>query len=296
MVKKHSGSLQHAEDGTAVRKRRALVIVLAMPTVLLLLVGCSSRQPVPLSLSVFQYRSDLAARQAQIEVRNRGQVDVTVTSATFSSDWFAGLRSSLSTPSHVPSESTIDFPVALPPGRCSAKDPKPTVTIRYRTADGTTGTVTTTPKLPFHTIATLHAGDCSLAEFEKIARIAPPQTLRFQPIGGTRHALLDFAVTPTGGQGTVTILSSQNTTLLSQTEGELRPINLAVSAASAPTVITLDFVPSRCDAHVIGEDKVGTIIPFRVDAGPYRSAVLMIPVPKAVKSQLLDWVGAYCGL
>jgi hypothetical protein len=264
--------------------------------VLLCLVGCSAARSDPVSVSVFQYRSDLAVRQAQIEVHNRGATDLTVTSATFSSDWFAGRRASRSAPSSVPAGSTIDFPVVLPAARCSPLAPRPTVTIRYRTGDGSTGSSTLTPTLPFHTITALHAEDCSLVEFQKVATIVPAEALRFEPVDGKQHALVDFAITPTGAAGTVSVLSSQNTTLLSQPEGELRTIGITVRAASAPTVVTLDFVPSRCEAHVIGEDKVGTIIPFRVDVGRYRNAVVMIPVPKAVKNQLLDWVGRYCGL
>lgn len=260
------------------------------------LTGCSVQQPVPLSVSVFQYRSDLAIRQVQIEVRNRGSVDIMVTAAAFSSDWFVGSRSSRTVPSSVPAGSTIDFPVLLRGARCAARKPAPVATIRYRTSDGTTGSTTVIPTLPFQTITALHAEDCGLLEFEKVATIVPASALRFARVGDTQHVLIDFTVTPTGAPGRVIVLSSQDTPLLSQPEGELRPINLAVSAASTAAVITLDFVPSRCDAHVIGEDKVGTIIPFRVDAGPYRSAVLMIAVPKPVKNQLLDWVGRYCGL
>ncbi len=277
----------------SVGMRRALVLVAALA---LLLTGCAAAPTVPIGVSFFQYRSDLAVRHSQIEVHNRSTVEITITKATFSSAWFSKTVSSASAPSQVPAGSTIDFPVALPKGLCSSTTPKPVVTLHYTTADGTKGATTVTPTLPFHTISSLHAEDCSLDEFQKVATITPASALRFQQVGDKQDALLDFTVTPTGAPGSVEILSTQNTTLLSQTEGELRTIDQTFTAASPPTVITLDFVPSRCEAHVIAEDKVGTVIPFRVNAGPYTNAVFTISAPPAVKNQLLDWVGDYCQL
>ena len=271
-----------------------LAAVIALSAVLL--AGCASTPRISLSVSVFQYRSDLAVRHAQIEVHNRSAADITVTSASFGSSWFSAVRSSKSAPSQVLAGSTIDFPVALASGRCEGPGPKPVVKISYTTSDGSKGMTTVVPSLPFHTITALHAEDCSLREFEKVATIVPATALRFETVGDKQNALIDFTVTPTGAPGSVEILTTQNTTLLSQTEGELRTFDETFTAASPPTVLTLDVVPSRCEAHVIGEDKVGTVIPFRVNAGPYRNAVFTIAVPKSVKNQLLDYVGTYCGL
>lgn len=262
----------------------------------LLLTGCTSAPKVPLSVSFFQYRSDLAVRQSQIEVHNLSTIDITITSASFSSAWFSHAKSSKSAPSQVPAGSTIDFPVVLPSGVCSSGAAQPRVKLEYTTSDGTKGTASLTPTLPFHTISALHAADCSLREFEKVATIVPASALRFEQVGNKQNALIDFTVTPTGAPGSVEILTTQNTTLLSQTEGELRSFDQTFTAASPPTVLTLDVVPSRCEAHVIAEDKVGTVIPFRVNAGRYRNAVFTIAVPSSTKNELLDYVGTYCGL
>ena len=71
----------------------------------------------------------------------------------------------------------------------------------------------------------------------------------------------------------------------------MRTFDLTLSAASAPTTVTLDFVPEGCLQHRVAEDKIGTLIPLRVDAGPYRNALFSIAAPTAVKNALLDWVG-----
>jgi hypothetical protein len=45
----------------------------------------------------------------------------------------------------------------------------------------------------------------------------------------------------------------------------------------------------------VAEDKIGTLIPMRVDAGPYKDALFSVAVPTAMKNALLEWVGVYCG-
>ncbi|MCU1558086.1 MAG: hypothetical protein JWN09_2081 [Microbacteriaceae bacterium] len=247
------------------------------------------------SVSVFQYRSDYAPRQLQIEVKNTSAVDATVTRASFSSDWFASPVSTRSTPAQVLGKSTTDLPVVLAAASCGPKDANPVVRLAYRMADGSSGTVTARPRIPFSSLAMVHAQDCSRAAFERVATITPASALRFDNAGGKPVALLDVTVTPTGAPGRVTLHTTSDTTLLAQREGRLRSFELSFDASTAPTTITLDYVPSRCEQHVVAEDKVGTVIPIRVDAGTFRDALIPMPVSPAVKNQLLDWVGTYCG-
>jgi hypothetical protein len=69
----------------------AVVAVLVALLAGLALSGCSSptETPAELKVSVYQLRSDYAIRGAQIEITNRGAVDLTITSASFGSAWFA---------------------------------------------------------------------------------------------------------------------------------------------------------------------------------------------------------------
>lgn len=276
----------------------ALVALLAG----LSLSGCSApaAKPVDLTVSVFQLRSDYAIRGAQIEITNRSSHDVTITSATFGSAWFAKTVSSTSTPNALPSKSTTDFRIALAAGRCDASKAAPVVQVRYQRSDGSTGAATVTPRIPFDSLSIVHGQDCAQQDFEKVATITVAPALRFDPpaasgAGVKRAALLDLTFTPTGAPGSVTLRTTEDTTLLAQREGTLRTFDLTLSAASAPTTITLDFVPEGCLQHRVAEDKIGTLIPLRVDAGPYRNALFSIAAPTAVKNALLDWVGEYCG-
>ncbi len=270
----------------------------------LALSGCTSpaQKPVDLGVSVYQLRSDYAIRGAQIEITNRSALDLTITSATFSSAWFAKTVSSTSTPNQLLAKTTTDFRLALAPGRCNAAKAAPRVHVAYRRPDGSTGTQTITPTIPFHSISVVHGQDCAQQDFEKVAKISVASALRFDPpttagsgSGGKRAALLDLTFTPTGAAGSVTVHTTEDTTLLAQREGPLRSLNLTLTAASPPTMVTLDFVPEGCIQHRIAEDKIGTLIPFRVDAGPYRNALFSVAVPPAVKAQLYEWVGVYCG-
>jgi hypothetical protein len=278
----------------------AILGPLAALIVGLLLSGCSSpaAQPVSLSISVYQQRTDYAIRGAQIEITNRSSLDLQITSATFASDWFTKPVASTSTPNQLLAKSTTDFRLILAAGRCDSSKAAPVVRVAYIRPDGSRGTTKVIPTIPFDSIAIVHAQDCARQDFEKVAKISIAPALRFDPpvaADGKRSALLDLTFTPTGAPGSVTLRSTEDTTLLAQREGPLRTIDLTLTAASPPTTVTLDFVPEGCLQHRIAEDKIGTLIPLRVDAGPYQNALFSVAVPPAVKDALYTWVGAYCG-
>ena len=280
--------------------KRAIGMLSAAVLALAVLSACAApaAKPVALSVSVYQLRSDYAIRGAQIEITNGSALDLQITSATFGSAWFTRTVSSPSAPNPLLAKSTTDFRIVLASGRCDAAKAAPVVKVHYTSPDGSTGTATVIPTIPFDSISVVHGQDCSRQEFEKVATISIAPALRFDPpvaANGKRAALLDLTFTPTGATGSVTLHSTEDTTLLAQREGPLRTLDLTLSAATAPTTITLDFVPEGCLQHRVAEDKIGTLIPLRVDAGPYRGALFSVAVPPAVKAALLDWVGVYCG-
>ena len=286
--------------GRRSRRIRQLVGILAAGALAVLcLTACTpTEKPVALSVKVYQLRSDYAIRGAQIEITNRSKLDLQITSATFGSAWFTKTVSSPSAPNPLLAKTTTDFRIVLAGGRCDAAKAAPVVHLRFTRPDGTSGTATVTPTIPFQSISVVHGQDCSQQEFEKVAKISLAPALRFDPptaADGKRAALLDLTFTPTGAAGSVTLHSTEDTTLLAQREGPLRTENLTLTAASAPTTVTLDFVPEGCLQHRVAEDKIGTLIPLRVDAGPYRDALFSVAVSPAVKAALLDWVGVYCG-
>jgi len=282
------------------RSRSRFAAGLTLVGVALLLTGCTDAAPptaptVAIDVSVFQYRSDYAPRRAQIEISNRSAHDITVTAARFSSAWFDGAVASESTPSRVLAGATTAFPVTLAPPRCTSATASPRVTVQYRTTKGGRGQITETPSVPFDSLGAVHSADCAKAAFESIATITPASALRYDDAAGGPVALLDLTITPTGAPGAVTLRSTEDTTLLAQREGQLRTIDQTFTEASAPAVITLAYTPSRCEQHVVAEDKVGTMLPVRVDAGPFRDALFTVAVSPAVKAEIFEWFARYCG-
>lgn len=277
------------------RSHRAAAALVAVAAVAALLTGCSGSPSGndALAVKVLQYRSDFAPRQLQLQVENRGADPVQVTSATFSSDFFDGPVSSKSAPSGVIAGSATDFPVVLPAARCGDGPANARVVVRWTSKSGS-GTLSATPSDPVGSLKVVHSQDCSKAAFEKVATITPAEHLRFVDDNGKPIALLDLTIVPTGAPGTVTLISTQDTTLIAQREGQLRTVNLAFTAASPVTVITLDYTPSRCEQHVVAEDKVGTLIPIHADAGTFTDAQFQVAVSQAVKFEFYDWFARYC--
>jgi hypothetical protein len=265
----------------------------------LALSGCSKPPtPEPLSVAVFQLRSDSAIRGAQIELTNHGSTPLEITSASLRSSWFVGTMTSPSTPTQLLPKTTVDLRITLADPRCGSEPLSAAVELRYLRADGSRESATMAPSVPFESLATVHGQDCSKAAFEKVVSIAVSPTLRFDPAGpagGGRAALVDVTFTPTGAEGSAILHSTEDTTLLAQREGTIRPIEQSFSRASPAVTVTLDYVPASCLPHRVAEDKVGTLIPMRVDAGGYRDALFSVAVPDSLKSELLDWVGSYCG-
>jgi hypothetical protein len=270
---------------------------------LLSLAGCTANQTPPtpsssavrLSVSILQYRSDFAIRQLQVEVENRGRVDITVTSAVFRSSFFAGALSSTSAPAAVVAGGTTDFPVVLPVSSCGSAAPEPRATITYRTPDGASQSTTSTPRDQFSALAGIRAGDCSRQAFDRVARLDVAPALRFATRDGRPVALLDVTAMPTGAPGVVRIRGIQSTTLLSQPEGDLRRIGVTLTARSRPFTITIEVIPSRCEQHVVAEDKIGTVFPFHVDAPSFPNATFSVASSPAVKLQFYAFVARYCG-
>jgi len=263
--------------------------------VFLTLSGCSAAPAPKLSVALFQNRADYATRSLQVEITNRGDTDVVITAATFTSAYFEGSGTAGHLPYTLVAGTTTDFPGTVPPPVCQGPDTKPTARIHVTPKGGAPLVVTSTPKVPFNSLGALHAQDCGQQAFEKVASITPAPHLRFETRDGTELALLDVTIVPTGSAGTVTLVSTTGTTLLIPTEGEVRPLGITFGAASAPTVLTLDFVPSRCGTHVISEDKIGTLIPFHAVAGTFEDAYFRVAVSPVVKAEFYDWVGRYCG-
>jgi hypothetical protein len=73
--------------------------------------------PAGIQVELFQLRSDVAERGAQVRVINDSDTDLVITSLTFADDWFSGpaVRDRTST---IPAGRTVDLRVGLPESAC----------------------------------------------------------------------------------------------------------------------------------------------------------------------------------
>ena len=266
--------------------------------------GCSVPQPdlVPgassavgsgLSVELLQLRTDYASRGLQLAVTNAGDAEVTVLSAGFASPFLVEPVTVPKAPSVIAAGRTVNLSTTLSAPDCAGGAADPVVTLVIERATGPE-TVTVTPGDPHSSLESIHAGDCSRAAFEAVVGIAFAPSLRIPDAAGGGPALLDLVLTPTGADGSVTLRSVGSTVLLSQVEGDARPVDLVLDGSDAPVTVTLSLRPARCDPHVIAEDKVGTLIPLRVDAGEFSDATFTVAADPALKAQLFTWIAGYC--
>jgi hypothetical protein len=187
----------------------------------------------------------------------------------------------------------VDFPVALPAASCDKPRPAPRVTISFSDKTGK-GTATLTPTVLYNTLNEIHSHDCALGTFEKIVAISPGDAVTWsRDANGALVSHLDLTFTPTGASGTVTLNSIDNTTLLDMSLDAT--YLLVFSAASAPRKLVLTATPSRCETHALGEDKIGTVVPFHVRTAAYSDGYLGLVLSNTLKFEYYHYSALACG-
>ena len=281
--------------------RRTLLSISALLLSALALSGCaqpSATLPDGVGVTVFQSRFDRGLHQLEIKVSNDTDAAITVLSATLDSTRFAE-PAVWDRPQRVPSGAARDLRVQLGEPDCSDTPPRDEVVLEFELSDGSTGTA----RLPIADpapIDAVNAEDCLGAAVATIVTLSAADTVQWTP-GGQEPALLDIVATPTGAEGSLTIVESKATVLLGLVDENgvavyEHPENLVVDAESGPGVVTLRLVPARCDPHAVAEDKRGTFFPLEVKISTGRSGQLYVPVSDDVRAELYAFFGDYCGL
>jgi len=281
--------------------RRPLSLTLAL-VALGTLSGCAApapELPATITASVFQNRFDYSLRVLEIKVHNGTDAPITVTRAAFESTRFAE-PAVWDRPQEVPAGAARDLKVQLPDPVCDGADPVDSVTLEVALADGTTGTLTVTPSDEQGRVDTINEEDCLGVSVAAVATITPPAALEWTP-GAHAPVPLDLAITPTGGDGTVTVHAAKGTVLLGLTDETgaaitVLPVERVVDASAPASSIRLLLVPNRCDPHAVEEDKRGTFFPLDVETGDGRSGTVYIAVSDEVRRSLYEFYADYCGL
>ncbi|MEO8095063.1 MAG: hypothetical protein ABI632_09025 [Pseudolysinimonas sp.] len=268
----------------------------------LVLAGCTApgaTLPAGVTVSVFQNRFDYSLRVLELEVANGTSAPITVTSASFVSSRFA-TPATWDTPQLIPDAAARDLKVQLPAPVCDNTTPKDRVTLAFTLADGTSGTATLTPTDEQGRVDAINDEDCLGVSAVAIAAITAPAETQWTP-GAHEPATVTISVVPTGAVGTLTIHYAKGTVLLSlfdEATGQPYDMKLdrVVDAQSGPSVIPLEVVPARCDAHAVEEDKRGTFFPLEVETSDGRSGKIYVGVSDQVRRSLYEFYGDYCGL
>lgn len=278
----------------AARRTRLNYAPLAL---VLALAACSPQPAAPSGLpagvevELFQLRSDVAERGAQVRVINDSDTDLVVTSLTFDDDWFAGeaVRDRVST---VPAGRTVDLRFALPESACEDEPDAASRTsqVTLELEGGGTATVDVADPLGFTTL--IHEKECLRHD---LARVATLEWTEFTPSAAPLPAELELSITPAGGAETVELVDIQTTNLLQFVDSPT-PFALAlpITGTDAASVVPVPLVPLRCDPHAVMEDKRGTVFDVLVEVDG-ASGVIEVAAPEAMRGEILRWVADWCG-
>jgi hypothetical protein len=263
------------------------------------LVGCSPMSgaqtalPAGVSVSLFQNRSDYPIRHLEVQIHNTTKSTVTLHSGDFSSAFFSKTVAMHYLPYDLAAGDQVAFPVYLPAAACDSPKPAPRVTVSFTDKSGK-GTATVTPKVLYNTLNEIHSHDCALGTFEKVVAIIPGDAVTWtRDASGALISHLDFTFAPTGAAGTVTLNSIDNTTLLDMSFDTTYP--LVFSASSAPQKLVLSATPSRCETHALGEDKIGTVVPFHVKTSAYSNGYFGLVLSNKLKFEYYHYFALACG-
>jgi hypothetical protein len=270
---------------------------LAASAALALLAGCggvSPDLPAGLSVVVYQPRPDVALGQFAIQVVNDGDAAVEIITARLSSPDFVDDLEWSGDGSTVLPGRKLDLRVPVPQIDCAGE----TAPAVWLTADvgGPSEPTEVEVSDPYDLLARLHAEQCVAQAIAEVAIVTPREVL---VPAGQAPAILVIDVEPTGGAGTIEIVGVRSTTLLQPSDDGVRTPELALDvelSAAGPTELRVPLLPNRCDAHALAEDKVGTIIPFLVDAGGAEPVTWLMVLPDELKGALYTYYAAYCGL
>ncbi|GAA3199512.1 hypothetical protein [Microbacterium terregens] len=273
---------------------------------LVLLAGCTQTAspdatapaglPAGVTVQLVQLRSDVAARQAQVQVRNDADEDLTVGAVAVLDPRFTTPAARvLNRDSLVRAGATVDIRVQLPAVECTAPDDADsTVQFAYSTA-GTDAQAEAPIDDPLDFLGPLHERECRA---EAVSDAASLSLASFTPSPAGRPADLVLEIAPTG-RGAVEVVGIQTTNLLTfaATPGSTAdtfPLGVSVAAASAPIEVHLPLVPLRCDPHAVQEDKRGTIFTVEVELDG-EPGQIELAAPEDMRGAILTWVADWCG-
>lgn len=247
-------------------------VALTAVAALLALAGCSAATVSPPSSSgddlkarVFQYRLDYLPRVLEVGLENTGDVPLDIRSVRFDSELFEGSAVTEDGVLLRPG-SIVDLRVELPAPRCTGTIGDEGVVVTL--ADGSE--VALVPIDDQNTLARISDEDCLAEAVDSVTTLSLPESVRRTDDGAGVSGWIDIGVAPeAAGETPLMIDRVLGTTLSSAVAGDAGSwfVDRVIRPGDAPSVLSLEVRPARCDPHVVAEDTIGTILPVEVRVG-----------------------------
>jgi hypothetical protein len=270
------------------------------PVVLLMLVvhmlgacGGDDTEPVPrgVTFQLEQTRQDLQGRKFSVQVVNDGREDMTVERVELESgrlDRPAGYDG----PTTIFAGTTVNLTMTMPRARCG-NGIDATVRITYALGDGETTTSTARPSDHFDSVDRFMKRDC--AE-RTLGRLEVDDRLEIKPTDEGEELSVGFTVTRPDEGPLVRLVSVGGSTLLKPPLGaDASIIDHELAAGAPPFHAEVSFVPNRCDAHVVAEDRTGGILPLRLESKAFGTSPVYLRFTEPQKAQIFDYLAERCG-
>lgn len=249
--------------------------------------------PDRLVLHLDQNRILRLGRTITVQVLDDAEGPVTVARAEVSSDRFDPVTWT----GEETFEQQLQLELALPPTRCGSGSDAD-VTLTYRIGGGPWVRSTSTATDLYGSVGQLMDRDCAEATFTEAAEL---ELGRHEVVGTGRGSrfLLPVSIQATGERPEVAFAGFESTVLftVAGTPGlfpDVAPLRLEAGATYEEV---LEITPSRCDAHALAEDKVGTLFPVHLRApGLPEDASFHLPISDEVRGDLRAFFAPHCGI
>lgn len=286
--------------------------MLAVPALALLAAGCGGAEPdarpaasgstgAPedvahpgrLVLHLDQNRILRLGRTITVQVLDDAEGTVTVARAEVASERFDPVTWT----GEETFEHQLQLELELPPTRCG-EGSDAEVTLTYRLGEGPWVRSTSTATDLYGSVGQLMDRDCAEQTFVEAARL---ELGRHEVVGTGRASrfLLPVGIRATGERPDVAFAGFESTVLftVAGTPGlfpDVEPLRLEAGATYEEV---LEITPSRCDAHALAEDKVGTLFPVHLLApGLPEDASFHLPISDEVRGDLRAFFAPHCGI
>jgi len=251
---------------------------------------------VTFEVEVAQARTDRVARIVQLQVRNTGPLDVTVTRARLTGTSVGGATDEGRV---VEADRMRRLRVPLDATRCDGApdaDPGARVALDVTTADGRAGTVVVTPTDETDDLRRIRGEDCARAAVAAGLDVRLSDELTVREVDGDVVADLTLLVRPVPGGPHVRLTAVRSTTLLRPPGADVDwAVDVDSAAPPADGRVVLPVVPARCDLHAIAEDKRGTVLGLRTEVDGVPQPVFHVAASDALRGALYEVVLAACG-